>query len=366
MSIPARGSQVHPDPTHQNGRLRSERDQTDESLRVERESVDEAAQHWGVVDETADAIVSRARARADAVLAAARARTDRQWATAGTGVIGRQRVLEDTAIRTERADADQALREERAEHATLLSLERKETDQDLLNERTRADDAVATRDDFLGIVSHDLRNILHGIVGYAALIETGSTPKSVPDYAQRIRRSGARMDRLIGDLVDVASIEASRLAVTREVGDPTLVVSEAVESFQARAAAGAISLAAEIVSPPPLVAFDSARILQVLTNLLSNAVKFTPPDGRIVVRIERDDDEVRFAVEDTGAGIPEDKLDLIFSRFVQVAGNDRRGVGLGLYISKCIVQGHGGRIWAERRAGGGTTVSFTLPIGAAS
>ena len=174
------------------------------------------------------------------------------------------------------------------------------------------------------------------------------------------------MNRLIGDLVDVASIEAGVLAVTREVGDPTPAVTEAVDTFQAQAAAAGVSLTAEIVPPPSLAAFDSARILQVLTNLLSNAIKFTPAHGRIVVHVERFGDEIRFAVSDTGVGIAADKLEAVFVRFLQVTENDRRGVGLGLYISKAIVQGHGGRIWAESKVGEGSTFCFTLPIHVAS
>ena len=150
--------------------------------------------------------------------------------------------------------------------------------------------------------------------------------------------------------------------MTREVGDPTQAVSEAVESFQLRATASGIALVTKIVPPASLAAFDSARILQVLTNLLSNAIKFTSAGGTVAVHVERVGEDIRFAVEDTGTGIPEDQLESIFNRFVQLARNDRRGVGLGLYISKCIVQGHGGRIWAENRAGGGTTVCFTLPV----
>ena len=84
--------------------------------------------------------------------------------------------------------------------------------------------------------------------------------------------------------------------------------------------------------------------------------------GQFVVRVERIGDDIRFAVSDTGVGIPADKLEAVFVRFLQVAKNDRRGVGLGLYISKCIVQGHGGRIWAESSIGQGSTFCFTLPI----
>jgi signal transduction histidine kinase len=170
------------------------------------------------------------------------------------------------------------------------------------------------------------------------------------------------MNRLIGDLVDVASIEAGVLAVTCEVGDPAQVVTEAVDTFQAQAAARGVSLVAEVVPPPSSASFDPARILQVLTNILSNAIKFTSQGGRVVVRVERIADELHFAISDTGEGIPADKVEVVFERFRQVNPNDRRGIGLGLYISKCIVQGHGGKIWAESKLGEGSTFCFTLPI----
>lgn len=351
---------------------RSEREQTDESLRVEREKADDALnEEVSAVDETADAVISRARARADDVLAAARAKTDDQPAASAPApqspkIIKRERVIEDQVLREERANADETLREERAEHVALLSRERGETDKDLSNERARSDDALETRDEFLGIVSHDLRNLLNTVMGSAALIAKEVSGEDHAEqilmHAQRIQRSGGRMNRLIGDLVDVASIEAGVLAAAREVGDPTDVVAEAVESFQGQASASAVTLTAEIVPPSSPAAFDAARILQVLCNLLSNALKFTPAHGKVVVHVQRVGDEIVFAVSDTGVGIPSDQLEAVFERFVQIAKNDRRGVGLGLFISKAIVQGHGGRIWAENRIGGGSTFCFTLPI----
>jgi signal transduction histidine kinase len=350
-----------------------EREQTDESLRVERENADRAVDDAGAaVDDVADAVISKARARADAVLAAARAKTDRtsaivRPAAAASRLLQQERVREDQILRAERANADDTLREERAEHVALLSHERQETDKDLSNERARSDIALATRDEFLGIVSHDLRSMLNSMVGFAALIAE-RLPQEQHDaqlltYAQRIQRSGTRMDRLIGDLVDVASIEAGMLAVTCEVGDPTHVAVEAVEAFQKQASASGITLETEIVPTASRAAFDPARILQVLTNLLSNAIKFTPRHGRVVVGVEPIGDDIRFVVTDTGVGIPADQLEDVFERFHQVTMNDRRGMGLGLYISKCIMQGHGGRIWAQNRIGGpGTAMYFTLPV----
>jgi signal transduction histidine kinase len=305
------------------------------------------------------------------VLAAARARTDEQALSTASDatspkIIAKERGLADEALRQERAVADDILREERAEHHEVLSTQREETDKDLSSERARSDNVLATRDEFLGIVSHDLRHMLNAMVGFAAMIAKEVSQENhvetVARHAERIQRAGARMNRLIGDLADVVSIEAGRLAVRRELGDPTVVVTEAVETFQALAAATDVSLEAEVSAPLAPTPFDTARILQVLTNLLSNAIKFTPAGGSVVVRVERSGDDILFSVSDTGVGIAPDQLEAVFVRFLQLTKADRRGIGLGLYISKCIVQGHGGRIWAEARPGGGSIFWFTLPI----
>jgi len=348
----------------------SERQQTDESLRAEREKADQAlGDQLNDVDEAADAVISLARARADALLAAARAKTDRRSANADRGeapaIVARQRVLEDRTLQQERAGADEAVRVERAEHVATLSVDRDDTDRDLLSERARSDNSLATRDEFLAVVSHDLMNLLNTIVLYARLVAdevlSDDHVVRVGAHARGIQRASTRMQRLIGDLVDVASIEAGQLAVTREPSAPAQVVAEAVASLQPQAAAKEISIVVSVDHPLPLVAFDPARIHQVLVNVISNAIKFTPRAGQITVHLRREGDATRIDVSDTGVGIPSDKLEAIFDRFVQVEKDDKRGVGLGLYISKCIVQGHGGRIWAKSDPGTGSTVSFSLP-----
>ncbi|HUP40656.1 MAG TPA: HAMP domain-containing sensor histidine kinase [Vicinamibacterales bacterium] len=348
----------------------SERQQTDESLRLERERADSALDdEVSDADQTADAVITRARARADAVLARARKKTDRtSTGDQPTAALQRSRAAEDDILHRERATADEQLDRERSEHVSLLSEERQATDEDLSDERARSDKALAMRDDFMGIVSHDLLNLLNAIVGISSLIEKEAAQdnhvETVVAHARRVQRSGARMRRLVGDLVDVASIEAGMLAVTPSVGDPADVVTEAVETFLAQAAGNGISLTTEIQPGVQSIAFDAARILQVLCNLLGNALKFTPAPGSVVVRLEHVNDNVVFCVSDTGEGIPVHQLEAVFDRFVQLTKNDRRGVGLGLFISKCIVQGHGGRIWVENRKGPGSTFCFSLPINA--
>lgn len=366
---------VYPRRVDPDQRINLEREQTDESLRVERRRADDAlAEKLSAVEDAADAVISKARARADELLAAGRAKVDRQSATQAAGttsaqaVVNLERGLADSVLRKERAAADEILRAERAEDASVLVSERDITDQDLSRERSRSDDAVATRDDFLGIVGHELRNMLTSVVAFAELIvkaESGPEEhegQQVLNHARRIQRSGARMNRLIGDLVDVASIEAGALAVKRQLGDPSHVLTEAVDTFQTQAAASGVSLLSEVTTASSVAEFDPARILQVLANLVGNAIKFTPAGGTVVVHLERAADELRFAVRDTGVGIPREHLDTVFERFRQVNRDDRRGVGLGLYISKCIVQGHGGRIWAESGPTAGSTFWFTLPV----
>ena len=352
-----------------------EREQTDESLREEREKADLAlAATQTAVEDKADAVVEQARENADAILVAARDKADERADPNAahpipSAAIAGERVVEDEALRDERAEADERVRRERELVAGVLTrhlpLERDATDRHLLTERARSDDALATRDDFLGMVCHDLRDLLNGMVVGAAMLgeklakrEDGQ--KLVAETT-RIERYGARMNRLIGDLIDVASIDAGKLAVRAARGDAVALVGEAVDALQASAEAKALSLVVEPTESALPADFDHDRILQVLANLVANSIKFTPRGGTIRVRCDNSGGGLLFCVSDTGEGIPADMLEAVFERFWQVGKNDRRGLGLGLYISRCIVEAHGGSIWAESKTGEGARVLFSLP-----
>jgi signal transduction histidine kinase len=238
----------------------------------------------------------------------------------------------------------------------------------LLTERIRSDDALAHRDDFMGMVSHDLRNLLQSVFLSATVLteEASASDEGRRTVAgmKRIQRYVARMNGLIGDLVDVVSIDAGKLAIRPRRGDAVALLTEAAGAFALAASEKGISLELETVEPTLMAEFDHDRMLQVLANLITNAIKFTPQGGRIVVRGERAGDALHVSVRDTGTGIPGDMLEAVFERFWQVGKNDRRGLGLGLYISKCIVDAHGGRIWIESKLGEGATFYFTM-LGAA-
>jgi signal transduction histidine kinase len=352
-----------------------ERERTDESLRTERMNTDQAmAESRARIDENADKVVERAREQADAVLDAARDELDSKMNTAEAGVdvndaLARARALEDELLEDERAAADETLRREREEQArtlaALLPLEREKTDRHLLIERIRSDDALAHRDDFMGMVSHDLRNLLSGISLNATLLSKnaseGEEGRRTVVGMERIQRYVARMNRLIGDLIDIVSIDAGKLAVHPVSCDAAALFTEAVEAFAQSASEKGISLEAKTVERVLIAEFDHERMLQVLANFITNALKFTPRGGRIAVRGERAGDDLCISVSDTGVGIPSDMLEAVFERFWQVGKNDRRGLGLGLYISKCIVHAHGGRIWAESKLGEGSMFHFTIP-----
>lgn len=354
-----------------------ERELTDVSLREERIEADrKMTANRAATEKHADAVVEHARENADAVLVAAREKADKtvdeQTPQDTHAVIAQGREIEDATLLGERAAADEALRQERSASARmlmrLLPHERDATDQYLLTERARSDDALATRDDFLGMVAHDLRDLLNGIVVssqfLAQKLEKHSDREKLLVETARIERYGTRMNRLIGDLVDVASIDAGKLAMHVVEGDVASLVGEAVEALQLTASAKGVSLAVRHVPAPCLAEFDHDRLLQVLANLIANSIKFTPTGGSVQVHGKRVGDLLEFCVEDTGEGIPAAMLEAVFERFWQVGKNDRRGLGLGLYISRCIVEAHGGRIRAQSTPGQGTRMYFTLPVSA--
>jgi signal transduction histidine kinase len=233
-------------------------------------------------------------------------------------------------------------------------------------ERVDADEITKMRDEFLGMVSHDLRNELGAIaLSVAPLIISATNDDSgqkVFRAATNIQRITLRMSRLIGDLLDIASIEAGKFAIVPDQIDVGRLVEELIESFMPIAAAKDICLEGSTLSGPVIARFDRQRILQVLGNLLTNALKFTSPGGRITVQAERTGEQILFAVADTGVGIQTDRLENIFERFSQGSGADRRGVGLGLYIALRIVEAHSGRLWVESEVGRGSTFRFTLPV----
>lgn len=244
------------------------------------------------------------------------------------------------------------------------AIERKRVEQERLAALAHAEAAVRARDSILGIVSHDLRGPLHAIsLGALLLREPSLTQDQKVRQLESIQRSAEQMTRLVLDLLDVAKIEAGHLSIHPSAVDTAAVIRDAVELNTGIAVEKGVALETDLPADPlPAVHADRERILQVFYNLLGNAVKFTPRDGRILVSAESAAGEMQFSVTDTGAGIPQEDQARLFDPYWQASRPNRLSAGLGLFITKGVVEAHGGRIWVESKPDQGTTFFFTLPI----
>jgi PAS domain S-box-containing protein len=222
--------------------------------------------------------------------------------------------------------------------------------------------AVQARDEVLGIVAHDLRNPLAGILAATGLALPQGVEGERRSPAAMIQRAAKRMDRLIQDLLDVTGMEAGRLSIERGRVPAAQVISDAEETQRAFVSSSRLDLRLDVEGDLPDVWADRDRLLQVLGNLIHNASKFTAPGGRITVEARRGERDVVFSVTDTGAGIPAADLPRLFDRFWQARKGERRGAGLGLAIARGIVEAHDGRIWVESTPDAGSTFYFTVPV----
>jgi PAS domain S-box-containing protein len=221
------------------------------------------------------------------------------------------------------------------------------------------------KDDFVASVSHELRTPLTSIDGYLDLLleDTDNLTPEQRHFLTVVQRNSERLNRLVGDLLFVAQVDAGRIALKSLPVDLVTLVSDAVDV--ARPAAESKHIALNLESEPmEMIEADAARLGQVLDNLLSNAVKFTPSEGSVVVRVFRDGAEAVVEVADTGMGItPQDQIRL-FDRFYRAAAAGEMaipGTGLGLSIAKAIIEGHEGSISVSSEPGEGTTIRLDLP-----
>jgi signal transduction histidine kinase len=223
---------------------------------------------------------------------------------------------------------------------------------------------AALQETFVASLSHDLKSPLTALLTSAHCLanrtETGPAREHVNRHVQTVGRCVERMVRLIGDMLDTAAIDTGSFSVNRTDEEAGSLVKEAVERALPLAAAKQQEVVAEATGCIP-VTCDKERVHQVLSNLIGNAIKFTGKGGTIHVRAQRTAHEVRFSVQDNGRGIPSTELDQVFERYWHTGSASGGGSGLGLFISRNIVEAHSGRIWVESTEGAGSTFFFTLP-----
>jgi PAS domain S-box-containing protein len=224
-------------------------------------------------------------------------------------------------------------------------------------------EATQRRDQVLGVVAHDLRNPLSTILMQTSALEPGG-----PEFERRsrkaievIHRAATRMNQLIQDLLDVSLIEMGQFPIQQARLSGGDLVVEAVETQKLLAASSSIELRLDVGSDVGEIWGEHDRLVQVFDNLIGNAIKFTTAGGWITVGAASNDQEVVFWVADSGCGLEPGDLPRVFDRFWQATRGDRRGAGLGLPITKGIVEAHGGHIWVESTRGRGSTFFFSIP-----
>jgi signal transduction histidine kinase len=232
---------------------------------------------------------------------------------------------------------------------------------------TRQRELDRLKDDLVATVSHELRTPLTSMMGFLQMIREGEAGDLTPEqdrFLSIVYRSSERLQRLVGDLLFVARLDASGIQLQTQDVRVDEVMNEAVESVSATARTRELELVHEIDAVPPIEG-DRERLAQLLGNLLSNAVKFTPAGGTITARTFSADGHVVAEIQDTGIGIPDAEQERLFQRFFRSSTATAQaipGTGLGLVISKAIAESHGGRINVRSRPGEGTCFRVELPI----
>lgn len=230
----------------------------------------------------------------------------------------------------------------------------------------QARQAVALREQTLAIVSHDLRSPLTTIVMAASILGDDelirANPRAKLLAIDKIGAAAERMERMIGDLLDFASIEAGSLSMMARLHEVNGIIEETTASFEALAKQRTVNLSGQTDPDLPAIHCDRDRILQVIANLVSNALKIVSPGDSVCLRAKIEGREAVFSVSDTGPGIAIADQKRLFERYWRSPDAGYKGTGLGLAIARGLVEAHRGRIWVESRLGHGATFYFTVPL----
>ena len=216
----------------------------------------------------------------------------------------------------------------------------------------------------LNSISHDLRTPLVSITGALTSLESQSdnlTENARRSLVETAREEAERLNRLVGNLLDMTRLESGALNVKRELADMQDLLGASIGQMESRLTERKLQV--DVPENIPLVAIDFVLIVHVLNNLLDNALKYSPENSPLTISARHLQDEVQICVQDEGIGIPPDELERVFDKFYRVQRSSQvAGTGLGLAICRGIVEAHGGRIWAENNSGGGTAICFSLPL----
>ncbi len=233
--------------------------------------------------------------------------------------------------------------------------------------RETAERADQTKSSFLATMSHELRTPLNAVIGFSQIIEQGifgPQPARYREYATLIRRSGEHLLIIINDILDIAKLQSGKTELHLEVAPLDAIIEESARLMEPQTAAAGLTLTCRIGPNLPPVHADLTRLRQVVFNLLSNAIKFTPSGGKVSITASAREGAVAVSVTDTGIGMAEQDIPRALEPFGQISNaltRTHEGTGLGLPLSKSLIELHGGRFEISSAPNAGTTITFTLP-----
>ena len=254
-------------------------------------------------------------------------------------------------------------------HITGIAIERKRAEEDSAAAKTQAEIANRTKTEFLANMSHELRSPLNSVLGFSEIMKKELFgPLGSPrykEYVEDISQSASHLLEIINDILNISKIEAGKLELDETKVDVGAVIEICSRLMYMRAAEAGIQLETVLAADLPKIFLDSRKVKQILLNLISNAVKFTPKGGRVTVSAGLNErGELVITVADTGIGIAPENIGKALSPFMQIDSSLSRkyeGTGLGLPLSKALVELHGGQLKIESQLGAGTTVTVTFP-----
>ncbi|OGO43916.1 MAG: hypothetical protein A2137_04450, partial [Chloroflexi bacterium RBG_16_58_8] len=252
---------------------------------------------------------------------------------------------------------------DKGEVVSFVHISRDITERKVAEEKLRQLDTMKT--EFLSNVSHELRTPLQSISGFTRLMLDGQVPdtETQQEFLQIVDRETLHLGNLINSLLDLSRLESGRFKINKRVMPVRQIIDDSINSFFTLARDKKIAFTEEIPPDLPEMDVDGERLRQVLINLIGNAIKFTDPGGRVDFRVIRENGNLLFKITDNGIGISGQDMQHLFERFYRARDEKARGgTGLGLFISKQIVEAHGGHIWAESQVGQGSVFSVTLPV----
>ena len=234
----------------------------------------------------------------------------------------------------------------------------------IMRDVTGAKEVEKMKEDFFHGITHDLRNPLASMLGFLKFLLDGSVGQineKQKYFLEIINRSSNRLLGMINDILDIAKLEVGRMELNLKQFDLKETAEKVCDSLMSKAIEGKIKLSSEIISTN--ITADESLIERVLINLVSNSLKYTFPDGKVTISSKENVENIEVSISDTGEGIPSEYLDKIFHKFQQVSGRSKGGTGIGLTITRYIIEAHFGKIWVESKLKEGSKFSFSIPKG---